>query len=395
CQNQLKMAGQYELVKYEKYAKPIKSWIFSASAENAILPTLFIQEQQLKWLNESELKILNLPEGYLHAVFSKGGQYFGLVSLTTSQKNRDRNKIWQLNIYAATGNHLYTIEKQQYYDDALPAVVLSDKNGSTILGQNTTGKLWFYGSNGELIRQVALFSDATYDLERIMYLDLSADGSRLAVVATKRGAAPSGTNVVNPSAEPHLLLFTQNGEEAWRQRLPEFNTAAAAISANGKYVIANSYTVDMQGQLNKTTSLFDQTGATIASYDLLFKLADFSPDAKFLILTENALAKLIELPTGKIVWNYQLAKNQGMITAARLSNNGEFAVLLVAKNEYRDNSFIFTKAKLKVLDFTGKLYQEIDLKDETFEKAQLKFSPDHQNIFIGFKNSYRVYEVNK
>ncbi|MFQ5752918.1 MAG: hypothetical protein ACE5HI_13070, partial [bacterium] len=220
CQNQLKMAGQYELVKYEKYAKPIKSWIFSASAENAILPTLFIQEQQLKWLNKSELKILNLPEGYLHAVFSKGGQYFGLVSLTTSQKNRDRNKIWQLNIYAATGNHLYTIEKQQYYDDALPAVVLSDKNGYTILGQNTTGKLWFYGSNGELIRQVALFPDATYDLERILYLDLSADGSRLAVVATKRGAAPSGTNVVNPSADPHLLLFTQNGEEAWRQRLP-------------------------------------------------------------------------------------------------------------------------------------------------------------------------------
>ncbi|NIT56708.1 MAG: hypothetical protein GWN00_10885, partial [Aliifodinibius sp.] len=171
----------------------------------------------------------------------------------------------QVDIYSSSGEKRYSLNRNQYYDDSIPSVVISDLDGSVIMGQNTVGKLWFYDQDGELRREVELFPDASYDLERILHLDLSEDGTRLAVVASKRGASHLGSKAPHPSGEPHLFLLTHTGDELWKKALPDFNSSATAISKNGDHLIANSYTVDIPGNLQKQSLLFNDNGERIAS----------------------------------------------------------------------------------------------------------------------------------
>ncbi len=393
CQKQLTQAWQYQLIKSEKIGEPIKSWYLFGGPRLEKGPKIIIQNEKVKWLNQNISKTVSLPDGYLKTIFSKNGQYFGIISLNEPPKSRDRNKIFKLEVYSAPAKKLYTLFRKQYFDDSFPSVTISNKNGSVVMGQNTTGKLWFYSQNGVLIKELVLFTDATYDLERILHFDLNEDGTRLAVAASKRGASPLGSSAIKPSGEPHLFLFEQNGGEIWRYNLPEFNVSQTAISADGSHIIVNNYTIDVQGQLKKKSLLFNNAGERINSFDILFKYAEFSPDSKYLIIAENNVANVIEVSSGAIIWRTNISRKQGMITAARLSNAAEYAILLVANNEFKDGQFMFTNCRVKVLDRTGKLFQEIELKDETFEKPQLHFTPDHSYITIGFKNSYRIYEA--
>ncbi|NIR70116.1 hypothetical protein GWN42_30175 [candidate division KSB1 bacterium] len=354
-----------------------------------------VQENQIRWMNDVGSKMLDLPEGYLNTAFSKVGHYFGVIHLIEPPKKNNRNKILQIDIYTSSGEKRYSLNRNQYYDDSIPSIVISNLDGSVIMGKNSVGKLWFYREDGELSKQVELFPDASYDLERILHLDLSEDGARLAVVASKRGASHLGSEAPHPSGEPHLFLFTHNGDELWRKALPDFNSSATAISKNGDHIIANSYTVDTQGNLQKQSLLFNDNGERIASFDLLFKYAHFSPDSRFLILAENTKAHVVELSTGRTVWSDNVSRKQGMITAVRLANNADVAVLLIAKNEFREGGFVFTNSRLRVLDRSGALHQDIAIKDEIFRKPALKLSPDHRHITVGFENSYRIYEANK
>ena len=395
CQKRITHSLRYELTTSKNVGRPVKSWLFSKRIEKTGLPSVAVQDKQIKWISDVESKSLDLPKGYLRTVFSKGGNYFGIISLIESLKTSNRNKILQVEIYTSTGEKLYSQSRNQYYDDSIPSVIISDLDGSIIMGQNSIGKLWFYHQDGELSREVELFVEASFDLERVLHLDLSEDGASLAVVASKRGASQLGSKAPNPSGVPHLFLFTRSGDEVWRKALPEFNTSATAISEHGDFLIANSYTVDMRGNIKKTTSLFDNHGETVASFDLLFKYAHFSPDSEFLILAENTKARMVELSTGRTVWSHDISRKQGMITAVRLASNAAVAVLLVAKNEFKKGAFVFTNSRLEVFDRFGALHQEIAIKDETFKKPVLKLSPDHQHIVVGFESSYHIYEANQ
>lgn len=394
CQKRITPSLRYEITTSQKVGRPVKSWLFPEQIEKGGLPIIAVQDKQIKWIRNVESKSLDLPDGYLTTLFSKGGNYFGIISLIESLKTSNRNKILQIEIYTSAGEKLFSLSRNQYYDDSIPAIVISDFNGSMIMGQNSIGKLWFYHQDGELSREVELFSDASFDLERTLHLDLSEDGTSLAVAASKRGASQLGSKAPKPSGEPHLFLFTRSGDEVWRKTLPDFGTSAAAISERGDFLIANSYSVDMRGNIKKTTSLFDNHGARIANFDLLFKYAHFSPDSEFLILAENTKARVVELSTGQTAWSHNISRKQGMITVVRLANKAAVAVLLVAKNEFKNGEFVFTNSRLEVFDRFGALHQEIIVKDETFKIPALRLSPDHQKIIVGFENAYYIYEAN-
>jgi hypothetical protein len=267
------------------------------------------------------------------------------------------------------------------------------KYKGTIIGQNTTGEILFYDSNGSLLRKVALFSDAEYDLERILQIDLSRDGTTAAMVAGKRGASPAGSDAPRPSADPYLFLFSLNGEELLRKPLPDSNTSAAAISDNSQYIAASSYTIAIEGDITKRTIIFDNTGGEIGQVDMLFKLARFSSDSKFLILADNNTAKVVSLTNGMTVWSHTIPKREGMISAADISNKGEIAVLLIAENEFRDGTFIYTNPRLIVLNSNGASLQELEMSDQEFETPALNLSDGSTKIFVGFKNAYQIYQV--
>lgn len=393
CQKRITPSRRYELTTSQNVGRPVKSWLFSEQMEKTGLSIIAVHDKQIKWIRNVESKLLDLPGGNLKTLFSKGGNYFGIISLIESLKTSNRNKILRVEIYTSSGEKLYSLSRNQYYDDSIPSVVISDLNGSMIIGQNSIGKLWFYHQDGELRREVELFPDASFDLERTLHLDLSEDGTSLAVAASKRGASPLGSKAPKPSGQPHLFLFTPSGDEVWRKALPGFSTSAAAISEQGDFLIANSYSVDTRGNIKKTTSLFDNHGARIANFDLLFKYAHFSSDSEFLILAENRKARVVELSTGQTAWSHNISRKQGMITVVRLANKAAVAVLLVARNEFKNGAFVFTNPRLAVFDRFGALHQEMIVKDQTFKIPALRLSPDHQKIIVGFENAYHIYEA--
>jgi hypothetical protein len=379
---------QYKLVKSEDFAKSINTWLFPATN-----PITAIENTRITWLNGSEANQFNLPADALKAIFSKGSNYFGIVRLSRVPESGTNNQKLQIDIYAASKEKLYELQRNYYYDDSLPFVAISDLDGSLIFGQNTTGEIWFYNPDGLLLRKVRLFSDTEYDLERILQIDLSKDGTTVAIVAGKRGASPAGSNAPDPSAEPHLFLFSLNGMELFRKPLPDFNTSATAISDNSQYIAANSYTAAIDGNITKRTIIVDNTGKKIGQVNVLFKQADFTSDSKFLILADNNVAKVFNLTTRKISWSYSISEWEGMITAVDISNNGEISALLVAKSNFGDGTFMFTNSRLKILNSGGNLLQELEMTDQEFEKPALNLSDDSKKIFIGFRNAYQIYQV--
>ncbi|RMF60080.1 MAG: hypothetical protein D6748_04865 [Calditrichaeota bacterium] len=380
---------RFELVKSKTLPKSVHRWLFPG--EKTIIS---IGEDQITWQRNSEIRRFTLPKDVLKVITSKGGNYFAIVRLSPlSEQNLKESRALRIEVYTAGQEHLYTIERPLEYDDPLPLIALSDREGALVIGRNTTGELRFFNSEGKVLRTVRLFEGVGYDMERALQIDLTRDGEMAAVVAGKRGASPAGSNAPHPSAEPHLFLFSLQGVELWRTPLPDFNTSAVAISDNGQYIAANSYTITLGGKFTKRTLVYDRSGNEIGQANILFKRAAFSPDEKFLILADNHLATVMNLETGNIPWHYSLSKGEGMITAVAVSNGGEISALLVARSELGEGTFMFTNPRLKILNSTGDLQQELELTGQVFEKPALKLSADAKKIFIGFRNAYQVYRT--
>ncbi len=381
---------QFELVKSKTLPQSVHRWLFPG--EETIIS---VGEDQITWWKNSETRPFPLPEDVLKVISSKGGNYFAIVGLSPiSENNLKQSRTLRIEVYTAGQQEpLYTIERPLEYDDPLPLIALSDRNGALIIGQNTTAALQFYNSEGRLLRTVRLFEGVGYDMERALQIDLTKDGKIAAVVAGKHGASPAGSNAPHPSAEPQLFLFSLQGVELWREPLPDFNTSAVAISDNGQYIAANSYTITIDGKLTKKTLVYDRSGNRIGKVDILFKRAAFSPDGKVLILADNHLATALNLETGNISWRYALPKKEGIITAVAVSNGGKISALLVAYSELGEGTFMFTHPRLIILNRDGGILQELELTGQVFEKPAFTLSNDAKKIFIGFRNAYQVYQI--
>lgn len=385
---------KYKLLQAHKPNQPVQRWLLHGySAKQRLIE---VQDDQLIWISPttgSQIGSLTLPEGYLHTITSKGGNYFAVTHL--SNNGQENNKAFKVEVFAANGQKQYQVEKQQYYDDSMPLVAISDSDGALLLGKNSIGKIWFYDETGQLLREVELFPNAAYDLERTLSVDMSADGSRVGIAASRRGASPVGSDAPNPSAEPRVFVYGNDGTLLWQRDMPGFSTSVVAMSPDGDYLVANNYTADVQGNVKKQATLFDRQGRRIKDFDILFKKAAFSPDSKFVLLSDNMTAKLIDLSTEREVWNHQIRRQEGMIATAALSNLAEVAALLVAPNNFVDGHFLVTEPTIKIFDHSGQLIQEIRNADETFQTPALEISPDHQSLTIGFQDAYQIYEAVK
>ena len=393
CQRLANGSWTYQLVKSENVKKIVKFWHFNPNFQEEEFPKIAVQNEQIYWLNGSKPRTLPLPSAFVRSVSSRVGKYLGLMSISEEAKEKVDDRIFHLQIFSTTGEKLYEIKRTQHYDDSIPSVAISDEDGSVVLGKNTVGNAWFYHRTGSLNLEIDLFDDDSYGLERVLQMDFTKDGRNLVILASKRGASPIGSGVPNPSGEPYLFLFELDGSELWRRPLAEFNAGQTVIAPNGQYIVASSYTTDFRGNIKKRTFIFDHRGKEIKSLDLLFRMADFSPDSKYLLLAERTLAKVVELASRKVLWSYNISRKQGMIVAVALSNNQEYSVLLLAKNVFKEGAFIFTHPQLVVLNRSGKIMQEISVEGESFYTPALRFSGDHQYIILGLKDSYRIYGI--
>jgi hypothetical protein len=294
-------------------------------------------------------------------------------------------------VFANDGEETSAIRIEHYADHPIPAAIISSE-GRVILGQNSTGKLQFHDPTGRLAREVTLFPEAFYDLEKFIQVELSDDGSSAAVLASKRGASPTGSTAPNPSGEPHLFLFNQKGDEIWRKPLPHHNPGAMAISPNGKTILASSYTADMAGTMQRTTWLVDDIGRVAGAFDLLFKRQHFSANSQFVIVASNQQAHIIDVASNQIVRTKSIAKQEGMITAVRVSNDGRLAALLLGTNRFEKGAFVFRNLRLTILLPAGEQVQELPL-DGTFVTPSLTVSPTLDHIVVGLDRGYQVFEL--
>ncbi|MFQ5604494.1 MAG: hypothetical protein ACE5HS_14585, partial [bacterium] len=257
-----------------------------------------------------------------------------------------------------------------------------------------TGKLWFYNNRGRLTQEVTLFPQAEYDLERSQHLALSADGSALTVAASNRSSVPGSENAATVQ-EAQVFLFRANGERLWRSILPENRTALTALSTDGKFTAVGCYNSDDPANIKKRTLLFDGAGQRIGEAKILFIMAAFSPDSKYLILADNHAVEMLELASGQTLWTQNLNRQHGRLTAVALSNAADFAIALIAKSHFKANTFVFSEPRLRVYSRTGTMVQEISFAGEEFATSALTLSDDARALAIGFKNSYYLFEAHR
>lgn len=338
------------------------------------------------------MEIFSLPLQYLKTSFSNNGSYFAIQTLNPLKSLEKIDRELTLTIYSDLNQESYRVIRKIYYDHSFPAVAISGADGSMVLGENDSGELWFYDGNGNLLRQVVLFPEAEYDLEKVLDVDISEDGSRVAVVAGKRGGSPAGSNAIDANAEPHLFLFSKDGQELWRKTLPELNSSEAVISPDGHLIATNSYTISTDGKLVKRALIFNQNGSILSEADLLFKQARFSGDSKYLLLADNQELQLLDLATGKVQWSHNIPREAGMITDLDVTDGGQQVAVLLAVHEWDGDQFIYRQPVVTIYDNRGEEIQKITLLDEPSGKPAVHFTNQDDNIMIGLGNTLYRYQ---
>jgi len=383
------IAQSFKLAETKLSANPVEAW-FSAPSSDVIGK---ITRSEIVLINNTTQKRLKLANDYLKTVLSKNGKYVAIMRLTDEDKQQHVQHI-MVDVYTTNADVLYQIQMQQFYDDTLPTIMLSDE-GSMIAGQAASGTVWFYNAAGALTKEVRLFSTSSYDLERVLQLDLSAGTQRLAVIATERNASHLQGRADYISANPFVFLFDLSGNEEWRQPLPESSAGRILMSPDGQYIVASSYSVDMRGYVKRNTRLFDRNGDKITDFDYLFRTSAFSPDSQFLLLAEKNKAMAVRTEDGHKSWQKRVSRTKGMVAAVSLTNDGQTSAVLVAKNKFQNKKFIFFDPEIQIINKSGNVIQTIDLSDETFVAPEFKFSTTGKELSVGFRQSLQIYEAVK
>ncbi len=361
------------------------AWKFAADK------TVAVTDDGLRFYENGAVRDISLPADLIRTVFSKNARFYATVSLNPLKGELLQEKELSVTVYTSEAKKLYTIKRTFYYDRSLPSVNIAVSDGALILGENDSGELWFYNSRGELLNQVVLFPESSYDLEKTLQVDISGDGSTVAVLAGKRGSSPAGSAAPNSDSEPHLILFNLQGNEIWRRALPEESSSALAISPDGQFTAVNNFTITMDGKLSKKTIVFNSRGQKTGSAGLLFKHAAFSPDSKFLVVAENWKISFIDLSKGIELWNGRISPKSSMVAALAVSAAGKRTVLLVAENRWDGHNFVYESPVIQVYDQQGELLQNINVPGESFIQPSLQISTDGLEIRAGFENSFEIF----
>ncbi|MFQ5651354.1 MAG: hypothetical protein ACE5IY_15565 [bacterium] len=387
-QSQSTKPAKFELVRMAEHREQVSSWYRSHAFPNSFIA---VTEASI-WRVENDVwRKLDLPTGQVMTILSRGGRYVGVARWAQDGNVSDRTLI--IEVYTSEAVKRFTLQHGVAYDEGVPSMLLSDDEGALVLGLAPIGRILFHDANGALRRQVDLFPGASYDLERTLHLDLSDNGLWLAAVAGQRGAAPPGSAAPDPSARPHVFYFSRTGEERWRVVLRGQSGLQVAISPDGEFVAAGSYSVQKEGTVSKSTVIFDKEGKQLGENDFLFKRAAFSADSKRLLLAENSRAAVVALPSGRILWTAKISRREGMIAGVRILNQGLLAALLVARSEYTSSGFLFINPILKLYGPAGALQQEHGFPEQTFAHPGLFFSEDQRTLFVRFRRATYWYEA--
>ncbi len=338
-------------------------------------------------------KNLALPEGFIKTIFARDGSEICVLSAKNLQS--DGNKMLTLQFYSNKAELIFELTQKHVYDESIPEVYVLNENKGFLLGNSAVGELWFYDNNGVLKIEVDLFPGAQFDLERIMSIEASGDARVIAVLATRRSASPMDSGVPNPSGEPTLFVFSNDGNELWSRSLSEMAGGEVAVSPRGQYILASSYSTDSRGGLKRVTTLFDYKGEQIKTFDFLFQKTSFSISENILLMADRQTVNAVQLPSGKQVWQYKIKHKDGLITAVQMGNELQTSLILVAKDAFKNGAFVFIEPKLIILNRLGKSIQTLDFSEREFVNPALFTSPGPETVGLGFRDAFLTFNVSK
>lgn len=366
----------------------VRQWIFPASTSDAPLLYFTLSEKKLLLTDVSGTTELNLPPHFYQINTSLQGQRFFLSQLFPPGKEQKTAQL-VVKVYSDSVTLLSEISYPLLEPESIPQVTLLD-NGGLILSESAIGQLNFYAPSGNLTRQIRLFDDAGYDLERVLLVAAgNARSGKVAVLASKKGSAPLDSNVPVPSGEPHLFLFDFQGNKLWQKALPEAAPANLAFSPDGKSLLVSVYSSYLFKDIVKKTLLMQADGAILKSFPFLFKHADFDSQSKLALIADRFTARQINLENGNLLWEYHFLPEKGMITNLKLNESGQTATILTGINRFSNNRFEFHKPQIYIFNGKGKLLEQISFENEFFLHPALTIK--NNEIYLGLShNLYRI-----
>jgi len=365
----------------------VKNWHLFANLEIAESSShLFVREDNT-WQPE------RLPNDHIQTIFSHNGRFFAHLTINPRESIDHVDRELTVTVYNSNRQKQFVLQREVEDHKSIPEIAISDNDGSLILGESDAGKLWFYDNQGASIKEILLFRESSIDLERILKIVVSKNGSRIAVLATKRGSAPAGSSAINPDADPHLFLFDSKGERLWRIELTEYSAFALNISPDGTRIVVNNYTVNQSGNITKKSLVFTNDAEVVFETDLLYKFAHFTSDSKQLILADNQTIRMIDLENNKLRWQREVSRKDGMVTQVATAKTANLNAALLGKNDWNGEYFVFHHPKILIFDGEGTILQELIFENQVYRTPALWISPEGDQLKIGFEDISYFYSA--
>ena len=203
--------AQFEEISHSTYPEAINTWRFIHSASASGDVKLLRMDHQQAVLENADSEVLAKMEGQLpYAIFSAKGSCFATVrSLQKPDITRQITE-WQIDFFDAALNKKYSVRMPRFIDESEPVIALSEKGDDWLSGRSAMGTIELWQGEKRRMANLVLFADAEHDLERTLLIRYQPSGQKFAVLASKRGAAPT--------ASPISLFFRQT--ESCCRKLP-------------------------------------------------------------------------------------------------------------------------------------------------------------------------------
>ncbi|OQX84611.1 hypothetical protein B6D60_08995 [candidate division KSB1 bacterium 4484_87] len=362
--NILAQPSSLALVREQKPADEVRQWLWRQSDSGDIFPFLRATREKVEFLDADSHVSASynlLPLSKIQS--SPDNEVVAFIERLSDEADIENRK-FLYHIVRFDGREIFSVLVSCVADEPYPAIYVSDK-GDALLVDGAKGEVKIFRAQAEAEKIIDLFPDDVYNFEKPIDAAISADGKWFSVVAQKHPSFFSEEKLEYVSGEPHLFLFSIDGEKQWQRQLKKATGASTAISPDGYYIVASHYSAQTSSAPELQTSIYYINGKEVLNLPLRFRLCKFSPDGSTLWLADTRDLYQVDLQS-KNYNHYKLISDDTnqLIMDFALQKEGE-VVILTGKAVFSTDHFEYRE--LKILQFANHQFSAFntDFADET------------------------------
>lgn len=311
------------------------------------------------------------------------GSLYAVLEKVVSSKVKASENFFTVLFFNRSGQPRGSYQFSQHRDDPLPHIIFEARGEYLLLAFPATARLIFLQATGRVLREISLFREAPYANERPLFVAASADAF---IMLSQK--VPSTTI---KAVAPTLVYFSAKGEEQWRRELPTGTAGGLAVSDDGNWIAANRYTVT-GARVEATNAIFNFHGKQLTTIEGLFRCAVFAKNGNGLLLMDRRQLRAVDFRSGKALWQINLARRAEMFVDIAATAAHEKVFALVAENAFKENRFVFEKARLVGFDNAGRQQTESTLPNQLIAPV-LKISTDGNRLTLGAEGFLQQFTI--